>query len=75
MNTKTGEFNAIEVNSTVQTHGIRDYSEIDIDREIAKYIDNDLKGYSAPGLASDHIEQKVELPELARKSLEELVEE
>lgn len=74
LNKKTGEFEAIEVNSTVQTHGIRDYSEIDIDQKTAEYIDNDLKGYSTQSPASEHLMQKIDLPEIAREKYDELIE-
>lgn len=75
LNKKTGEFEAIEVNSTVQTHGIKDYSEIDIDQKTAEYIDNDLRGHSGRSPASQHLMQKIDLPEMAREKYDKLVEE
>lgn len=74
LNKMTGEFEAIEVNSTVQTDGIKKYSEVDIDQKTAEYIDNDLKGYSTKGLAAEHIQEKISLPELVREKYGELVE-
>jgi glutathione synthase/RimK-type ligase-like ATP-grasp enzyme len=74
LNKKTGEFKAIEPNSTVQIDGIRQYSDIDINKKTAEYIDNDLKGYSTQGLAAEHIQQKLDLPELVRESYEEFAD-
>ena len=74
LNKRTGEFEAIEINSTVQTHGIKEYSEIDIDQKTAEYIDNDLKGYSTRSPASEHLMQKIGLPEIAREKYDKLIE-
>lgn len=75
LNKKTGEFEAIEVNSTVQTDGIKEYSEIDIDKRTAEYIDNDLNGYATKGLASNHIQEKIDFPELVREKYNKIVDE